>query len=105
MDNKLNSQLKDIDKEDVIWIIFILIFVLRMYSNEIERKYRIYKDELCRKRYHYINEFTYIVAIIIAIYCIYDGWNGEHKGCCIITNSLSIIGLIIFIWLEISCED
>ena len=104
-DNNLEKQLKEIRKEDIIWFIFIILFLLKMYSNEVERDYRINNKESSRKKYHYINEFTYIVAIAIAIYYICTNWKSESKHISLITNGLSIIGLLIFVWLEIKSED
>jgi len=105
MNNNLEEKLKNIDEEDFIWFIFIILFILKMYSNKVEREYRINKDENCRKRYHEINEFTYIVAIAIAIYYIYKNWNTDNRKVSIITNVLSIIGLLIFAYIEITSND
>jgi len=105
MDNKLEKKLKDINEEDFIWFIFIMLFLLKIYSNKIEREYRIKKDEKCRKLYHEINEFTYIIAILIAIYYIYRNWKTQNRKVSIVTNTLAIISSIIFIYLELTSND
>ena len=105
MNNNLEQKLKDIDEEDIIWLIFIGIFILRIYSNKVEREYRINNKLDCRKKYHKINEFTYIIAIVIALYYIYRNWNTENRNISLITNGLSIIVLVIFYYLEETSND
>ena len=62
---ELEDKLKQIDLEDFVLIIFIVLFIMKMWSNLEEREYRIYNDIEKKKRYHYINEFNFIVAFLI----------------------------------------
>ena len=104
-EKNLEKKLKDINEEDLIWCIFIILFIIKIYSNKVERKYRITNSEQYRRMYHNLNHFTYIIAILIAIYYIYRNWNTDNRKTALITNSLSIIGLVIFIYTELKCED
>ena len=101
-----DEKLKEIEEEDFIIYIFIALFVLKLYSNKVERKYRIYNDTSCRKRYHYINEITFIVAMLISIYYVYTNLkNNEVNYLAIIANVLSIVGVLIFLYFEIISDD
>ena len=105
MNNELESKLKELDEEDLVWFIFIILFIIKMYSNLAERNYRINNNESDRIKYHNLNIFTYVIAIAIALYYIYVDWDDDNKYITIITNGLSIIGLLIFLFLELNSND
>lgn len=105
MNNELESKLKELDEEDLVWFIFIILFIIKMYSNLIERNYRINNNESDRIKYHNLNIFTYVIAIAIALYYIYVDWDDDNKYITIITNGLSIVGLLIFLFLELNSND
>lgn len=105
MNNELESKLKELDEEDLVWFIFIILFIIKMYSNLVERNYRINNNESDRIKYHNLNIFTYVIAIAIALYYIYVDWDDDNKYITIITNGLSIVGLLIFLFLELNSND
>lgn len=101
-----DEKLKKIDEEDFIWEVFLILFILKLHSNQVEREYRINNDKSCRKRYHYINEFTLISALIIYAYFIYCNYKEEESNnLALIGNVLSVIALMIFIYLEAVDDD
>ena len=97
MNNELESKLKELDEEDLVWFIFIILFIIKMYSNLVEKSDRI--------KYHNLNIFTYVIAIAIALYYIYVNWDDDNKYITLITNGLSIVGLLIFLFLELNSND
>ena len=105
MNNELESKLKELDEEDLVWFIFIILFIIKMYSNLVERNYRINNSERDRVKYYNLNIFTYVVAIAIALYYIYVNWDDDNKYITLITNGLSIVGLLIFLFLELNSND
>lgn len=105
MNNELEDKLKELDEEDLVWFIFIILFIIKMYSNLVERNYRINNSESDRVKYHNLNIFTYVIAIAIALYYIYVNWESNNKRTSLITNGLSIIGLLIFLFLELNSDD
>ncbi len=105
MNNELEDKLKELDEEDLVWFIFIILFIIKMYSNLVERNYRINNSERDRVKYHNLNIFTYVIAIAIALYYIYVNWESDNKRTSLITNGLSIIGLLIFLFLELNSDD
>lgn len=102
----MDDKLKSIDEEDFIFIVFIVLFLVKMYSNKVEREYRIRNDEKCRKRYHHINEIAFGISIIIYAYIVYSNYKTEDcDKLVLIANGLSLIVLLIFLYLEIICDD
>ena len=105
MNNELESKLKELDEEDLVWFIFIILFIIKMYSNLVERNYRINNNESDRIKYHNLNIFTYVIAIAIALYYIFVNCDDDNKYITLITNGLSIVGLLIFLFLELNSND
>lgn len=100
------EKIKKIDTEDFIWAVFLVLFLLKIHSNQVEREYRINNDESCRKRYHYINEFTLIAALLIYLYFIFCNCKEEKiNGLALLGNILSVVTLVIFIYLELLDDD
>ena len=61
MDSKIiNEKLKELDKEDFIWLIYIGIIFMSWYSNVFERKYFIYNDLKAKEKYRNITIVIFI---------------------------------------------
>ena len=63
-----NKQLELINKEDLVWYIYYFIVTFALITNELERKYIIYKDENSKKIAQKINTFILIIAFFIYLY-------------------------------------
>ena len=101
-----DPKLKNVKIEDFLLIIFIILFFLKLHSNKVEKDYRINHNLQNRKKYHDINVFTFIVALIISIYYIYCNCKEEKMNyLLLIANILTLITVIIFIYLEITDDD
>lgn len=101
-----DEKVKKTYEEDSILFIFIVLFILKLYSNAVERNYRINYDINCRKRYHYINEFTFIVAGIIYLYYVYCNCCEEKINyLTLFANIMSLVIVVIFVYFEIVDDD
>lgn len=114
--NDIEEKLKKIRMEDYIWIIYIGIFCLSLYSNVIERQYIIYKDEKDKEKFRNLNIFILSIAFITSIYFVYDHYkdvqnlkqtDSEEK---IFLNYYTLVGSILamlgaFIFLSASTVD
>lgn len=69
---ELNDRLKDLKAEDFIWIIYIFIIIMSLYSNTLERKYFLYNDIESREKYRKITAFIFIILIIVYAYFFKD---------------------------------
>ena len=65
MDNELYERLKLISIEDVILGIFIILVILSMIANKIERKALIDKDLVDMEKYYYLQIFIYCRLVIL----------------------------------------
>ncbi len=65
---EISKRLKQLNIEDFIWIIYIGIIILSFYSNSLERKYFIYNNQKCKKKYQNINIIIFSILLIVYIY-------------------------------------
>lgn len=68
MNDDLNKRLKQLTIEDNIWILYIGIIIISLYSNYLERKYFIYKDNISKKKYKELTTLVFLILFIVYIY-------------------------------------
>lgn len=78
-DKEIINRLKEIKIEDYIWIIYIIIIILSLYSNELEKRYFINNDLNSRDKYRNITLFIFLILIIIYAYFLYGSYNDLKK--------------------------
>ena len=72
MDNSIEERLKEIRIEDFIWLIYIGIIFLSWYSNDLERRYFIYKDNYSKEKYRKIMILIFSILVIVYYYFLND---------------------------------
>ena len=72
MDNSIEERLKEIRIEDFIWLVYIGIIFLSWYSNELERRYFIYKDNYSKEKYRKIMILIFSILVIVYYYFLND---------------------------------
>ena len=72
---EINDKLKDINNENVIWIIYLFIIFLSYYSNDLERKYYVYNDLESKEKYRKILIFIFSVLVIVYLYFLKDSYD------------------------------
>ena len=65
---EINQKIKEINTEDMIWIVYIGIIFLSFVSNHFERKYYLNNDVNSREKYQKILIFIFSVLLIVYIY-------------------------------------
>ena len=101
-----DDKLKKIDEEVIVLVIFIGLFLLKLLSNMVEREYRISGRDDKRRMYHYINIFTFIVALIISLYYIYITLGEEEWDYLVLlANVLTVLTIFILIYKEVVSDD
>lgn len=70
----LENRLNKIKKEDIIWIIYMIIIILSFLANEIEKKYFIENDEQAKKQYQNLMIFIFSILLIVYSYFTYDNY-------------------------------
>lgn len=71
---ELNKKLTELKNEDLIWLIYIGIIFLSWYSNSLERKYYIFKDQISKEKYRKIIIIIFSILVIIYFYFLNDSY-------------------------------
>mgnify|MGYP004507300581 FL=1 len=66
--DKVTKTLHELDIEDLIWVIYIFISALAIYSNYLERIYVTKHDVLAKKKYKTINISVLSIGFFIYLY-------------------------------------
>lgn len=75
MNNELEKRLKQLKIEDYIWILYIGIIILSLYSNTLERKYFLYNDNISKEKYRKITIGLFTVLVIVYAYFLNDSYS------------------------------
>lgn len=62
------EKIKEINTEDLIWIVLIGIIILSFISNGYEKKYYLNNDYNSKEKYRKLNIFICVVLVIIYLY-------------------------------------
>lgn len=66
MNSDLDSKLKSIDTEDLIWVVYLGIIIFSWYSNGLERKYFLFNDLKSKDKYR--DTLIIIFSILLVVY-------------------------------------
>ena len=66
--NGLREKLEQLKVEDYIWLIYIGIILLSWYSNNLERKYFVCRDEESKKKYRIILIIIFSILVVVYLY-------------------------------------
>jgi len=115
---ELNNKLKQLKIEDFIWFIYIGIIFLSWYSNNLERKYFIYNDNISKEKYRKIIILIFSILIVVYLYFLKDSYedlknlkpydNDKKKELItlsFIASLLIAISGVIFLYIAIQDED
>lgn len=103
-----SMQIRDIDIENIIWLIYIIIILLALVSNYFEKNSIInnsYKDGIDSKN---INIFIFIVLVIIYLYFLNNSYNQYRNNPSdinytnLVGNIVNVIGGFIFLYVTIN---
>ena len=79
MNEEIINKLKLLKTEDIIWGIYILLIILSLYSNTIERDYLINKNNKSKENYRKINIAIFTILLLIYIYLTLENYNDLKK--------------------------
>ena len=71
----LEEKLKELKIEEIIWIIYIGIIILSFYSNNLERKYFIFNDNISKEKYRKIMILIFSILIFVYLYFLKDSYD------------------------------
>lgn len=105
-----SMQIKNIDIENIIWVIYIIIILLAILSNYYEKNSIVnnsYKDGIDSKN---INIFIFIVLVVIYIYFLNNSYNqyrdnpSDLNYTNLIANIFNVVGGVIFLYVAINAS-
>lgn len=71
----LEEKLKELKTEELIWIIYIGIIILSFYSNNLEREYFIFNDNIAKEKYRKTMILIFSILIVVYLYFLKDAYD------------------------------
>ena len=107
MNKSISGQLFDIEKENIIWLIYLFIIGANFISNYFEEKYLYTVDDKYRKIFRYINILVLFIALCIYIYTTYVTYKSVKKNSptyrklLLLASICILIGGAIYLYVEV----
>ena len=107
MNKSISGQLFDVEKENIIWLIYLFIIGANFISNYFEEKYLYTVDEKYRKIFRYINILVLFIALCIYIYTTYVTYKNTKKDSptyrklLLLASICILIGGAIYLYVEV----
>lgn len=107
MNKSISGQLFDIEKENIIWLIYLFIIGANFISNYFEEKYLYTVEEKYRKIFRYINILVLFIALCIYIYTTYVTFKSVKKNSptyrklLLLASICILIGGAIYLYVEV----
>lgn len=101
--NDLNATLKDLEIEDMIWILYIFLSFLAILSDVYERDYELHTSSSSYHKFHFLNLENLIIIFAIYLYFLYKAYvlfKKEHGHVSLkkdILNNISFMANILFV--------
>ena len=100
----MKNYIKELEIENLIWIIYIFISILAIISNYYEKKYYYFKIFKDKEKYRQINMTIFTIALIIYLYFYYlqikNKSTSKNENLKTYANLLFIIAGAIFLFTE-----
>lgn len=81
MDNeKVYEEIKRLNFEDLLWLIFVFLSLLNIYGDYDDKKYLLTNDVKYKKESNKVFTFTLIVAFFIYLYFFARNYNAYKKA-------------------------
>ena len=118
MDNDTIRRIKEIEFEDMVFVIFIVIIIMSYIANDFEKKYFVYKDEGDKESYYYLQIIIFLIIVVINIYYVLANlkevsnlsWNDSYKRrkyakLDLIASISALVATSIILYIAISDKD
>lgn len=101
-----SKRLKQIENENLIWIIYLFIIFFSFYANKLEKDYFINRNISSKNKYRTINTIIFITLVIIYSYFEKDAletYNNKDKlsKLSLIATTLVLISGLLFLYIII----
>ncbi|MBQ2873430.1 MAG: hypothetical protein IJE89_05475 [Bacilli bacterium] len=112
--NDKNNEINRLNFEDILWVIFIILSILNIVSNDNQKKYVISDNQYYEDNANKISIFVLIVLLCIYLYFFLRNYNMyTNKGIeatntdliKVIGSILFILGTICLLYFQVNSED
>lgn len=104
----IEKRLKQINNENIIWIIYIGIIILSFYSNSLETDYFLNKNNTSKDKYRKINIIIFTTLVLVYSYFEKESVESlnsinktKYDNLSFIASTLILISGIIFLYIAI----
>lgn len=116
MNSNINENFKDLEIEDLIWLIYIFLAIAALISNYYEKTSLIFNNKQYNKNSKSINITIFIITFFVYLYFVYLNWRNIKKEYLnnqnillsqakLIAALLFLVGGIIYLITEIQDTD
>lgn len=71
----LQDKIKQINVENVIWVIYIIIIFMSWYANYLEKNYFLNIDEESKEKYKNLMVIIFLILLVIYFYFVKDSFD------------------------------
>ena len=111
--NDIEKEIKRLNFEDVIWIVFIVLSVLNIVGNDNQKKYVISNKQYYEDRANNISVFVLTILFIIYLYFFYRNYNmynnkdnpSDVDMIKVIGSFLFIVGTLCLLYFQVNSDD
>ncbi|MBE6155694.1 MAG: hypothetical protein E7164_02950 [Firmicutes bacterium] len=100
----MGNNIKELEIENIIWLIYIFISILAIVSNFYEKRFYHFRTFQDKQKYRYLNITIFVIAIIIYLYFLYRNLkhvnNGNYSFLAVFASVLFLIAGIITLYIE-----
>ena len=98
MNNKQEKEINRLNFEDILWCIFIILSILNIISNKLQKDYVISKNEIYENKANNISIKVLTILIIIYLYFFIRNYNMyKNKEKPTKTDYIKVIGSLLFV--------
>ena len=113
MNNKQEKEINRLNFEDILWCIFIILSILNIISNKLQKDYVISNNKIYEHKANNISIKVLIILIIIYLYFFIRNYNmlknkdkpTETDYIKVMGSLLFVIGTICLLYFQINSDD
>ncbi len=116
--NSNNNRIKQIEAENLVWIVYFFLIGLCLYANTFEKNYFETGNNDSKETYRNLTIIIFVIAIIVYIYFFIDGYESvknmnpytnkrtkDLNNLSFIGSTLILISGIIFLYIAVVDEN
>ena len=111
--NNREDEIRRLNFEDIIWIVFIILSILNIVGNDNQKKYVVSNKQYYEDRANNISIFVLTILFIIYLYFFYRNYNmyndkdnpSDVDRIKVIGSFLFIVGTVCLLYFQVNSDD